>query len=175
MPTTFFSARIFSIIIGPTEWITTIVGVPVPATAATRALPSCQGSRFMRSAGWFSTVRYSSPEFAFMNTRAVEADFAAVTALEGSFVVEEIMAVFSFWARADIASKGEERYSSVLANNDRKKNFIEGTYRIVCCARSPSHSQCSIITCTINASIHSVRIVDSVISDDRQTLWIPQR
>lgn len=45
-----------------------------------------------------------------MKTRAVEADLAAVVALEGSFVVEAIIAVLSFWARADIASKGAERY-----------------------------------------------------------------
>lgn len=87
-----------------------MVGVPVPATADTRALPLCQGSRLMRSAGWFSTVRYSSPEWAFMKTRAVEADLAADKALEGSFVVEEIIVVFSLWARVEMASKGEERY-----------------------------------------------------------------
>lgn len=90
--------------------MTTIVGVPVPATAETRALPSCQGSRFMRSAGWFSTVRYSSPEWAFMKTRAVEANLAAVKASEGSFIVEEMIVVFSLWARVEMASKGEERY-----------------------------------------------------------------
>lgn len=47
--TTEGSARIVSRMSGPTEWITTMVGLLRAATAATRAFPECHGSRLIRS------------------------------------------------------------------------------------------------------------------------------
>ena len=63
------------------------------ATAETKALPLCQGSRLRRSPAAPSTVIYPSPESELMKTMAVAAALAADAPADVESVFESVIVV----------------------------------------------------------------------------------